>query len=68
MKRREFVQRSVSLAAGASVLGLNPDAALAYQLDTNPTASSAREPDRTLLPDAPAPIREAERAQRREKA
>ena len=69
MQRREFVQRA-SLVAGAAALGgrLNPAAALANQLDTNRAAAPAREPARTLLADAPLPISENERTQRRDKA
>ena len=68
MRRREFVQRSASLAGGAAVLGLNPLAALANQPDANGTTASQGEPVRALLRDAPAPISENERAQRRDKA
>src|SRR6266566_5401780 len=68
MQRRKFVQRA-SLVAGAAALGggLNPAAALANQLDNN-AAGPAREPARTLLADAPLPISENERTQRRDKA
>ena len=56
MQRRDFIQLSAVLTGGAAVLRLNP--------------SAAALPDqvRAIPPDAPAPISETERAQRREKA
>ena len=67
MQRREFVQRG-ALAGGAAALGLRPSAAFANELlspaDPFPLPTSPFPP----LPDAPAPISETERAQRRDKA
>ena len=67
MKRREFVQHT-ALLGGAASLGLNRAGALANDLDTIRASNLAHEPPRTVLRDAPLPISEAERIQRREKA
>ena len=61
MQRREFVQRSAALVGSAAVLGRRPSTAIADQL---PLPSSPV----PLPTDAPPPISEAERAQRRDKA
>ena len=69
MERREFVQRSATLVGGASLLGFTPAEAEAREV-----ADGSREvaPELTSLKsrlaDAPAPISESERVQRREKA
>ena len=69
MERREFVQRSATLAGGAALIGFSPKEA-----DAGPPGENQREiaPQLALLrsrvADAPAPISENERAQRREKA
>src|ERR1700694_3837931 len=68
MERREFVQRSATLA-GAAAVGFRPtDAddrqAREDQQELAPELASLR----SRLPDAPAPISESERVQRREKA
>jgi Xaa-Pro dipeptidase len=69
MDRRDFVQRGATLAGGAALLGFNP---------TEANAREARQEQRDFAPelaslrsrrsDAPAPITETERVQRREKA
>ncbi len=69
MERREFVQRGATLAGAAALLGFNPIEADAEQVhekrrDIAPELASLR----SRLWDAPAPITESERAQRREKA
>jgi len=69
MERREFVQRSATLVGGASLLGFTP-----AEAEPREVAADRREiaPElaslRSRLPDAPAPISESERMQRREKA
>lgn len=68
MQRREFVQRGAALAGGVAVLGVAPSTALANQLDDRYDGSSEARPIRSLPADAPPPISEAERAQRRDKA
>jgi Xaa-Pro aminopeptidase len=67
MKRREFVQHT-ALLGGAASLGLNRAGALPIDRDTSQTRSFAHEQPRSLPRDAPLPISEAERAQRRDKA
>ena len=67
MKRREFVQHT-ALLGGAASLGLDRAGAFPNDQDTSWTRTFAHEPPRSLLPDAPLPISEAERAQRRDKA
>lgn len=65
MERREFVQRGASLAGGAALLGLNPmDATAEGRREIVPELESLR----SRRADAPPPISEAERAQRRDKA
>ena len=64
MERREFVQRGATLAGGAAVLGFTPPEARGDQGDVAPELASLG----SQLADAPAPISESERAQRREKA
>ena len=69
MDRRDFVQRGATLAGGAALLGLTPAEASAGepqedQRDFAPELASL--PSRRV--DAPAPITETERVQRREKA
>ncbi|MDQ6690117.1 MAG: Xaa-Pro peptidase family protein [Gemmatimonadota bacterium] len=68
MRRREFVQRGAALAGGVAVLGVAPSTALANPLDERHDGSSNPSPIRSLYPDAPPPISEAERLQRRDKA
>jgi Xaa-Pro dipeptidase len=69
MQRREFVQRGAALAGSAALLGFTPTEA-----DADATMRDRREiaPElvslKSRLPDAPAPISESERAQRRDKA
>lgn len=69
MERREFVQRGATLAGGAALLGLNP-----HDTSAAPTPGRRTElaPELASLQprvaDAPAPISESERAQRRDKA
>ena len=58
MERREFVQRGAVLAGGAALLGLRPSEVAASEIRIAPTTK----------PDAPAPISESEREQRRDKA
>ncbi|HEX7596124.1 MAG TPA: Xaa-Pro peptidase family protein [Gemmatimonadaceae bacterium] len=67
MKRRDFVQRA-ALLGGAASLGLDHSSALASGLGVAPTGASGRAPTRQPVVDAPLPISEAERAQRRDKA
>ena len=64
MERREFVQRSATIAGGAALLGFNPAEVRADQRDIAPELASLR----SRVVDAPAPISESERAQRRDKA
>ena len=69
MNRRDFVQRGATLAGGAALLGLTP---------TEASAGQAQEDQRDFAPelaslrsrraDAPTPITDTERVQRREKA
>jgi Xaa-Pro dipeptidase len=69
MERREFIQRGAAFAGGAALIGFNPNEAGAGQ-----AAENQREiaPQLALLrsraADAPPPISESERAQRRDKA
>ncbi len=67
MKRRDFLRRGAAGAAGASLLGVVPSVALAREVtgDSEATASPAA---RTRPPGEPAPISEAELAERRSKA
>lgn len=67
MKRRDFVQRA-ALLGGAASLGLDHSSVLASGLDVAHTRASGHAPTRQPLPDAPLPISETERAQRRDKA
>jgi Xaa-Pro dipeptidase len=64
MERREFVQRGTALAGGAALLGVTPAGAYADQRDVAPELASLQ----SRVSDAPAPITEAERQQRRDKA
>jgi Xaa-Pro dipeptidase len=69
MDRRDFVQRGATLAGGAALLGLTPaethaSTAQRNELDFAPELASLR----SRRADAPAPITETERVQRREKA
>ena len=57
MQRREFVQRSAQVAGAAAIYGLTPKIQSVEEAAT-----------KSLPPDAPAPISEEERIQRREKA
>ncbi|HTD84780.1 MAG TPA: Xaa-Pro peptidase family protein [Gemmatimonadaceae bacterium] len=57
MQRREFVQRSAQVAGAAAIYGLTPKIQSVKEAAT-----------KSLPPDAPAPISEEERIQRREKA
>ena len=67
MKRRDFVQRA-ALLGGAASLGLDPSTALANGAGGAPVDASTRAPNPKTLRDAPLPISETERAQRRDKA
>ncbi len=67
MQRRDFLQHSAAVAGSALALGLEPNVALASEVDSKPTDPPAPERPRTLRP-APLPISESERAQRRNKA
>jgi Xaa-Pro dipeptidase len=67
MKRRDFVQRAALLGGAASV-GLDPSTALWNRAGGDPAETFRRAPNRKPLRDAPLPISEAERAQRRDKA
>jgi Xaa-Pro dipeptidase len=67
MKRRDFVQRA-ALLGGAASLGLDHSSALASGLGVVAARVSGSGPTRQPLADAPLPISENERAQRREKA
>jgi Xaa-Pro dipeptidase len=69
MDRRDFVQRGATLAGSAALLGFTPTEANAREAQKNkrdfaPELASLR----SRRADAPAPITEAERVQRREKA
>src|SRR6267378_952799 len=69
MDRRDFVQRGATLAGGAALLGLtlsetHASTAQRNELDFAPELASLQ----SRRADAPAPITEAERVQRREKA
>jgi len=68
MERREFVQRSATLVGGAALFRFSP--AAAQSDDANGVRTTPSDDDHAGLtpPDAPAPISEAERAQRRDKA
>ena len=69
MQRRQFLQRGAAFAGGVAVLGVAPSTALANHLnDAQYDATSDASPIRSLPADAPPPISEAERAQRRDKA
>src|SRR5688500_6163527 len=69
MERREFVQRSATLAGAATLLGIS-----ALEAEAPPVPAKEGEagpepaPLAPRLPDAPAPISESEREQRRDKA
>jgi Xaa-Pro dipeptidase len=65
MERREFVQRSATLASAATLLGFNSLEAEATQLPAKDGELGRLEP---RLPHPPAPITEREREQRRDKA
>ena len=67
MERRDFVQRA-ALLGGAASLGLDPSTALWNRAGDDPAEAFRRAPNRKPLHDAPLPISEAERAQRRDKA
>jgi Xaa-Pro dipeptidase len=64
MERREFIQRGATIAGGAALLGVTPAEARPDQRDVAPELASLR----SRVADAPAPISESERAQRRDKA
>ena len=64
MHRREFVQRGATLLGGAGVLGFTPTNGYAKQSEIAPELASLE----SRLADAPPPITESERAQRRDKA
>jgi Xaa-Pro dipeptidase len=69
MQRREFVQRGAALAGSAAILGFTPteadaDAAMRDRREIAPELVSLK----SRLSDAPVPISETERAQRRDKA
>ena len=64
MERREFVQRGTTLAGGVALLGFTPSEARPEPMDVAPELASLR----SRVTDAPPPISESERAQRRDKA
>lgn len=69
MERREFVQRTATIAGGAALIGFSSKEAEAgppreYQREIAPQLARLR----SRVTDAPAPISESEREQRREKA
>jgi Xaa-Pro dipeptidase len=68
MQRRQFVQRGAALAAGVAGLRVGPSTALANQLLVPARPFPLPPFFSPLLPDAPPPISEPERAQRRDKA
>jgi Xaa-Pro dipeptidase len=65
MQRRQFVQRGAAVAGSVAVLGVAPSIALANQPSLPHSRSPFPDP---ASADAPPPISEAERAQRRDKA
>jgi Xaa-Pro dipeptidase len=67
MKRRDFVQRA-ALLGGAASLGLDHFSALASEPGVAPAHVSRSAPARRPQSDAPPPISENERVQRRDKA
>jgi len=69
MERREFVHRGATLAGGAALLGFAPTGADAGQApEDHREIAPELAPLQSRLADAPAPIAESERAQRRDKA
>ena len=69
MQRREFVQRGATLAGAAALLGLTPtEAAAGPAPEAQPEIAPELAPLQSRWADAPAPISESERAQRRDKA
>ena len=69
MQRREFVQRSATLAGAAAASSLLPSTGRGSELMSDSDSSRVPLPaSRFPLPAAPTPITEAEREQRREKA
>jgi Xaa-Pro dipeptidase len=69
MERREFLQRGATLAGGAALIGLSPNAAATGQsVETQREIAPQLALLRSRVADAPPPISESERAQRREKA
>jgi Xaa-Pro dipeptidase len=69
MERREFVQRGATLAGGAALIGFSPNAdATRPSGETQPDIALQMALLRSRVADAPPPISESERAQRREKA
>jgi Xaa-Pro dipeptidase len=67
MKRRDFVQRA-ALLGGAASLALDPSSALANGLTDAHARAAKGVPSLKPLRDAPLPISESERIQRRDKA
>jgi Xaa-Pro dipeptidase len=67
MKRRDFVQRA-ALLSGAASLGLDPSTALTNGAGDTPAEASRHASNQKVLRDAPLPISENERVQRRDKA
>lgn len=69
MKRREFVQRGLAIAGATTLPGFTPvDAGVEPAFEEQPTSAPELVSLQSRVQDAPAPISEAERAQRREKA
>ncbi len=69
MERREFLQRGATLAGGSALIGLSPNAAATGQsVETLRKIAPQLALLRSRVADAPPPISESERAQRREKA
>ena len=68
MERREFVQRGATLAGGAALLGFTPPGTDTGNAHLEPGIAPELASLQSRLADAPPPISESERAERRDKA